>query len=90
MNELIEVRREGRVARVALNRPEKRNALSVALCSELAEALEEADRDPEVGAILLSGNGPAFCAGMDLNEVLDAEGGPSMRCTSVCSPRGCG
>jgi enoyl-CoA hydratase/carnithine racemase len=75
MSDLVEVRREGRLARVALNRPEKRNALSVALCRELAEALEEADGDPGVGAILLSGNGKAFCAGMDLDEVLDADSG---------------
>src|SRR6266511_676505 len=60
----------GRVLRVALNRPDKRNALNIELCQELVTALESAELDRDVGAILLSGNGKSFCAGMDLNEVL--------------------
>ena len=66
---LIEVQRDGRLLRVALNRPEKRNALNLALCRELVSALEAAQQDAEVGAVLLSGNGKSFCAGMDLNEI---------------------
>ena len=69
---LIETQLENRVLRVALNRPEKRNALNIALCRELIEALEGAQANPDVGAVLLSGNGKAFCAGMDLNEVTTA------------------
>ena len=72
---MIEVRRNGRLARVVLNRPEKRNALSLELCRGLVNALEEAAADPGVGAILLSGNGKAFCAGMDLGEILEADTG---------------
>lgn len=53
-------------ARVTLNRPEKRNALSWALQRELCEALWEADNDREVHAVLLRGAGPSFCAGYDL------------------------
>jgi methylglutaconyl-CoA hydratase len=68
---LIEVAIEGRVCRVALNRPEKRNALNMAVCRELIAAFDRAD--PAIGAILLCGNGPAFCAGMDLAEVLSAD-----------------
>lgn len=75
MNELLEIHRDGRLLRVALNRPEKRNALNLELCRQLVHALESADRDPSVGAILLSGNGKCFCAGMDLNEVAEAETG---------------
>jgi enoyl-CoA hydratase/carnithine racemase len=66
---LLELSTEGSVRRVTLNRPEKRNALSAELCRLLAEAIEEADRDSSVGAILLAANGSAFCAGMDLGEV---------------------
>jgi len=55
--------------RLSLNRPEKRNALNAELCRELADALEQADRDPRVGAILLTAHGPSFCAGMDLAEM---------------------
>jgi enoyl-CoA hydratase/carnithine racemase len=69
---LIEITRHGRVFQIALNRPEKRNALNLALCSELVEAFDEADADNWVGSILLTGNGGAFCAGMDLHEVLEA------------------
>jgi enoyl-CoA hydratase/carnithine racemase len=66
---LLEVNTEGRVRRLTLNRPEKRNALSAELCRILAEAIESADLDSSIGAILLAANGSAFCAGMDLGEV---------------------
>jgi enoyl-CoA hydratase/carnithine racemase len=56
---------------LALNRPEKRNALNVAICRQLVRALDEAEGDHAVGAIVLSGNGSAFCAGMDLHEILE-------------------
>jgi enoyl-CoA hydratase/carnithine racemase len=67
---MLEVSRDGRLLRVVLNRPEKRNALNGALCRELVTAIEEGDRDPSVGAILLSGAGKSFCSGMDLSEML--------------------
>jgi enoyl-CoA hydratase/carnithine racemase len=57
------------VAHLVLNRPEKLNALGMGPGSnrvELVEALEHADADPEVGAILISAAGRAFCAGGDL------------------------
>jgi enoyl-CoA hydratase/carnithine racemase len=60
---------EGRLLRLTLNRPEKRNALDAALCRALVDALDDAARDPAVGAILLTANGRAFCAGMDLAEI---------------------
>jgi enoyl-CoA hydratase/carnithine racemase len=66
----IEISRDGRVLRVVLNRPEKRNALSFSLCGELLEAFRRADQDREIGAILLGANGKVFCAGMDLDEAL--------------------
>jgi enoyl-CoA hydratase/carnithine racemase len=69
MSEILERARYGRVLRLALNRPDKRNALNAGLCLALVEAFEDAGRDPAVGAILLTGNGKAFCAGMDLSEI---------------------
>lgn len=69
MNEILEVTRQGRVLRLSLNRPEKRNALSAELCRELVRGIEDAAGDHSVGAILLTATGPAFCAGMDLQEV---------------------
>jgi len=53
-------------ARITLNRPDKRNALSYQLQSELYEALWEADNDKEVHAVILRGAGKSFCAGYDL------------------------
>src|ERR1700730_11251486 len=67
---MLQANREGRLLRLPLDRPEKRNALNGALCKELVEAIEEGDRDPGVGAILLRGAGKSFCAGMDLDEML--------------------
>jgi enoyl-CoA hydratase/carnithine racemase len=69
MSGILETSREGRVLRVTLNRPEKRNALNAELCRALVETFESAFADPDVGAILLRGNGRHFCAGMDLSEV---------------------
>jgi enoyl-CoA hydratase/carnithine racemase len=70
---LIETVQEGRVLRITLNRPEKRNALNLELCHELVDAFERADADRSVGAIVLNANGPAFCAGMDLKETVDVD-----------------
>jgi enoyl-CoA hydratase/carnithine racemase len=64
---------EGRVAQLTLKRPEKRNALNIAGCRDLIAAFDQADADPEVGAILVCARGPVFCAGMDLAEVLSAD-----------------
>lgn len=55
-----------RVRRITLNRPEKRNALSNALRTELFAALEAADRDDDVSVVVLRGAGPCFSAGYDL------------------------
>lgn len=70
---MITQTKDGRVLHIALNRPEKRNALTVAMCRALVNAFDSADTDGSIGAIVLSGNGPSFCAGMDLRESLDAD-----------------
>ena len=59
---------DGAVRILTMNRPEKRNALNMALSEALLDALREADRTPGVRAIVLTGAGPAFCAGADLSE----------------------
>jgi len=71
--EQIEVGRQGSVARIVLNRPEKRNALSLALMQEMISALEELGRDQDVRAIVIEGAGPAFSAGHDLAELVGRE-----------------
>jgi enoyl-CoA hydratase/carnithine racemase len=57
------------VAWLTLNRPERRNALSMALMDALAAALEAAEADPAVRVVVIAGAGPAFCAGHDLREL---------------------
>ncbi len=65
---LLEERAEG-VLRVTLNRPQARNALSVALMTMLIEALGRAATNPEARVVVIAGAGPAFCAGHDLREL---------------------
>ena len=65
------VENRGAVRVLTLNRPEKRNALDTALTKALLEALRATDEDDEVRAVLLTGAGPAFCAGADLAEFKD-------------------
>jgi enoyl-CoA hydratase/carnithine racemase len=69
MSEILEVSQHNRVQRIALNRPDKHNALNSELCRELVDAINRANRDPHIGAIVLTGNGPSFSAGMDLKEL---------------------
>ena len=57
---------EGRVLVLTLNRPRRLNALTSELHAQLREAVEHAAHDPEVGALILTGSGHAFCSGGDL------------------------
>lgn len=68
------VERDGHVMVITLNRPEARNAVNRELARRLGDAVEEADRDPEVRAVVLAGaGGKAFCAGADLKAVARGE-----------------
>src|SRR5512133_189824 len=59
---------EDRVALITLNRPEKRNAVSFELVSELLAALDEIEKSP-AQVVIITGAGKAFCAGLDLEEL---------------------
>jgi methylglutaconyl-CoA hydratase len=61
------------VSAVVLNRPGCRNALSIALMKELCAAIDRLSADPAQRVLLLRGEGPAFCAGMDLREASNVE-----------------
>ena len=63
----LELRFEAGVATVTLNRPEVRNAFNDEVIAEMTAVFSELDDRPEVRCIVLAGNGPAFCAGADLN-----------------------
>jgi enoyl-CoA hydratase/carnithine racemase len=73
MSTNFEMHLEDRVLRLTLNRPAKRNALSLAMCRELTEMLHRAERDRVVGAVLLTAAGSVFCAGMDLDEAFEGD-----------------
>src|SRR5436305_12134754 len=65
----IQVVREGSTAIVTLNRPERRNALSLELMLELITALEAIGKDRELRAVILAAAGKVFCSGHDLGEM---------------------
>jgi len=66
--EQLSIDRDGDVAVVTLQRPEKRNALSIELREELAEAFTDLAANEKVGCVVLTGAGPAFCSGMDTSQ----------------------
>jgi methylglutaconyl-CoA hydratase len=68
LSDVLLVSREDRILRLAINRADKRNALSNELCESLVAAIEAAQGDPAVGCVLLEANGDVFSAGMDLDE----------------------
>lgn len=68
MAELLCTDLDGAVALVTLQRPEKRNALSIDLRLELADALARLAEDPRVSCAVLTGAGTAFCAGLDVTQ----------------------
>src|SRR4029077_6577471 len=64
----IQLTSDSRVALIALNRPEKRNAISFQLVEELLAALDEIEQSSSQ-VVILTGQGKAFCAGLDLDEL---------------------
>jgi enoyl-CoA hydratase len=70
--ETMTYERDGRIARITLDRPERGNGITLEMPRELAACVERANLDPEVHVIALAGNGTGFCGGYDL--VASAEG----------------
>ena len=71
MSELIQISQHDAIAEVALNRPEAYNAFNYELISQLAGRLTALASDPDVRAVVITGNGKAFCAGGDLKWALE-------------------
>ena len=63
------VENRGRIVIITLNRPERLNAISGAMLGELSAKMVEANKDPEIRCIVLTGAGRGFCAGLDLVDV---------------------
>lgn len=66
--------KDGRIGRITLNRPEKMNAIDDDVPGELAAAVRQAELDPSIHVIVLSGNGKAFCGGYDLGTYAENKG----------------
>jgi enoyl-CoA hydratase/carnithine racemase len=64
----------GNVATVTLNRPDRMNAISIPMLTAFSQAFKDADADREVRAIILTGAGRGFCAGLDLKDVASGQG----------------
>lgn len=76
MNEAPEVLYEvdGHVATVTLNRPHRRNAITMAMLTQLTRVLQQADEDAGVRCVLLTGAGAGFCSGLDMKETAAGTG----------------
>lgn len=70
---------------VTMNRPDRRNALSLALMEELIDCFRGLSQNPEIRAIILAANGPAFSAGHDLSELIDRKTGDYRHVFDVCT-----
>jgi methylglutaconyl-CoA hydratase len=66
---VVDIKITGPIGTIVLNRPGRRNALSRAMLEQLAQALGDLHLEKRVRAVVLTGAGSAFCAGMDLNEM---------------------
>lgn len=72
--DLVEVTRDGPVAVVAMNRPDKRNAMNLQLLQELTLALADVQHASDIRAVVLTGRGDVFCAGADRSPVAGLAG----------------
>lgn len=67
--EFIQFEQSNHIARIRFNKPEKYNSFHRAMALEVQEALTQCHKDPEVRVVLITGEGKAFCAGQDLQEL---------------------
>jgi enoyl-CoA hydratase/carnithine racemase len=72
--EAVQLKTEGPIAWLTLNRPESRNALSLSVMEAVLERLAAVRANADIRVLIIRGEGPAFCAGHDLRELQDAEG----------------
>ncbi|WP_348674876.1 crotonase/enoyl-CoA hydratase family protein [uncultured Abyssibacter sp.] len=69
MSERVIIDRQGEIAHVRLNRPEKHNGMDFAMLKAVIKAGRSLAKDRDLRAVLLSGNGPSFCAGLDVKSM---------------------
>jgi enoyl-CoA hydratase/carnithine racemase len=89
-SQLLHYVRSGRVAVISYDRPARRNAWSVACVQMTIEAIQRANADPAVGAIVLTAEGATFCAGADLKDAPQYDAGTGRRLTPATFTMGRG
>jgi enoyl-CoA hydratase len=70
--ETLLINREGAVGWITLNRPEKRNAITIAMMNELLDTLQKMDADPDIRCIILTGHEKAFAAGAEIQQMAES------------------
>src|SRR5512132_3437931 len=83
--EYLLVEADAPVAIITMNRPDRRNALSLALMEELIDCFRALGRQQDIRAIILAANGPAFSAGHDLSELIDRQIGDYRHVFDLCT-----
>ncbi|TFV52727.1 enoyl-CoA hydratase/isomerase family protein [Blastococcus sp. TF02A-35] len=73
MGEHLHVTRDGHVATLTIQRPEKRNAMTVGMWADLPGVLAPLAEDPAVRVLVVTGAGPSFCAGADISDLLSGD-----------------
>jgi enoyl-CoA hydratase/carnithine racemase len=68
--EPVLLEKDGPVAWLTLNRPESRNALSIEVMNDMLDKLGQIERNPDIRVVVIRGNGPAFCAGHNLKDMV--------------------
>ncbi|MDO6564905.1 enoyl-CoA hydratase-related protein [Amphritea sp. 1_MG-2023] len=76
MSDLVKIATQDQVRQILMNRPEKKNALTLTMYQALTDALLAADEDPDVRVIMLGSSGDSFCAGNDINDFIAAVNRP--------------
>ena len=82
---VVTFQREGDIAAITLNRPHRRNALSLELMAELIRTLDEIGRNREIRAVILAAAGNVFCSGHDLSEMTGRDINEYRRIFDVCT-----
>lgn len=83
----LKINRENRILTITIDRPEARNAVNPAVHDEFSRVFSDITRDPETDVVILTGTGNAFCAGGDLDWLLELHGDPVATAASIGKDR---
>ena len=87
---LVEITVAQRVATITLNAPNERNSLTAAMVEEIVAGVDELEADEGVGALVITGAPPAFCAGANLASLADTSGDGAERGCATSTRASCG